>query len=160
MFFLHELLLSREHSKLKDRLRLMLNMCYEEPAAEAWNMLPAKSVGKYPGSKKVTSVVLALLSLFTSTAALSLLPISWSRYLHSSNSISYSYIMQEYSSFCLFVCLSDPQDASVKVLHGFVEHLEWEDNEIQGEGESTYTVAMVSHWYAFFMWTSSPSLIS
>ena len=59
--------------------------------------------------------------------------------------------MQEYSSFRLFVCLSDPQDASVKVLHGFVEHLEWEDNEIQGEGESTYTVAMVSHRYAFFM---------
>jgi len=39
----------------------------------------------------------------------------------------------------------------VKVLHGFVEHLEWEDTETQGEGESTYTVAMVSHRYAFFM---------
>ena len=32
--------------------------------------------------------------------------------------------------FCLSVCLV--QDASVDVLHGFVEHLELEDTEAQG----------------------------
>ena len=37
-------------------------------------------------------------------------------------------------SVCLPVCDSvcHVQDASVEVLHGFVEHLEWEDTETQG----------------------------
>ena len=41
-----------------------------------------------------------------------------------------SVCLSVYLSVCLSVCLM--QDASVDVLHGFVEHLELEDTEVQG----------------------------
>lgn len=44
------------------------------------------------------------------------------------------YIYVHTCIFCLSICLSVclVQDASVDVLHGFVEHLELEDTEVQG----------------------------
>ena len=46
----------------------------------------------------------------------------------------YSVCLSACLSICLSVCLSVclVQDASVDVLHGFVEHLELEDTEAQG----------------------------